>query len=157
MKRKSGFTLIEFLVVIAITSVLVTVSGSSYFGLRSRVAFENQISEIAADLKWTMSRSLAQESNDQWGVRFSNPSGGAGYYEIWHGTSYASGTVVGRTDLHGSVAFSDPVTGATKDIVFLKSTGLPMSSASLVLYSTGSGATGTIDVNSQGRVDYTFD
>jgi len=151
-----GFTLIELLMVIGIIGVLAGVTGSNYLGVRNRVAFENQVNKITADLRWTMSRSLAQESDDQWGIRFSNATSGADFYEIWHGANYESAIVVDYTNLHGSVAFSDPASGATKDIIFLKSTGLPLASSTLELYSLSGNSTGTVEVNTQGRIDFTL-
>ena len=157
MNRKSGITLIELLIVIATIGILIGIIGSNYSGIRNRVVFENQIEGIAVDLQWTRSRSIAQEGGEQWGVRFDNPMGDSNdFYEIWYGDSYAAGTVVNRTNLHGSVAFSDPPQAFTKDIVFSKATGAPTASSTIKLYSFDGVSTGTIDVNIQGRIDTTL-
>lgn len=155
-KRNLGFTLIELVIVIAVSATLFGIIGTNYFGTRNRIAFENQVNEIAADLRWTMSRSLAQESDDQWGIRFHNPdTDDSDFYEIWYGASYAAGTVASRTNLHGSVAFSDPVSGATEDIIFSKATGLPVSEGSVVIVSGD--LVGIVAVNSSGRISSSFE
>jgi len=157
-KRNSGFTVIELLIVIGIMSILTVALGSNYFGTRSRIAFENQVYEITADLRLTMSRSKAQENDGQWGIRFSNPVGDSNdFYETWYGDSYATGTVMGRTNLHGSVTFLDPASGGTKDIIFSKATGLPVASSTIELLTLTGNSTATIDVNTQGRINFTLD
>ena len=158
MKKKNhGVTLIELLIVIAIISVVATATGTSYFGVRSRKVFESEVSQIAADLRWTMNRSAAQEGGEQWGMRFSNPSGsGNDFYEVWMGDNYASGTVVSRAQLDSSVIFSDPSDGLTKDVIFSKSTGLPTASSTIEMTSLSGNSTGTIEINSQGRIDYSL-
>ena len=156
MRRDEGFTLIELLIVIAIIGVIAGAGTPTYLGIRARISLENQAEEIVSDLRWTMSRSAAQEGDSQWGVRFDNPSSGDDSYDVWRGESYASGTVVTHVDLHGSVEFSDPSTGSATDIIFSKATGLPTASSSVSLYSLVGGATGTIEVNTQGRIDLTL-
>jgi len=137
MRRDEGFTLIELLIVIAIIGVIAGAGTPTYLGIRARISLENQAEEIVSDLRWTMSRSAAQEGDSQWGVRFDNPSSGDDSYDVWRGQSYASGTVVTHVDLHGA-------------------TGLPTASSSVSLYSLVGGATGTIEVNTQGRIDLTL-
>jgi len=156
-KQTRGFTLIEMIIVIALISVLAGVGSMTFSGVRSRKVFEGDVSQIATDLRWTMTRSSAQESGEQWGMRFDNPAGdGNDFYEIWMGASYATGTVVSRVQLDVSVAFSNPASGSTKDVIFLKSTGLPTASSTIGLTSLSGNSTATIEINSQGRIDYTL-
>jgi len=156
-KETSGFTLVEMILVIALMSVLAGFAGTSYFGVRNRRVFEDSVDRIVADLRWTMARASSQEGGGQWGVRFTNPSGSSNdYYEIWTGTSYAGGTIVSRSQLDSSVSLSSPGSGSVKDIIFAKSTGLPSSSYTVGLQSTVGGYTATVDINTQGRIDYTI-
>lgn len=155
MKPNSGITLVEIIIVIAIIGVLVGLTSTNYFGARSSTALKNQVETIVADLRFTMSRASAQENDSQWGIRFHNESAvGADYYEVWYGSDYDSGSVASRMNIHGSVDFYDPSVGNTKDIIFQKATGLPTTSSTIAISSLGGSITGTINVNTQGRVDY---
>jgi len=153
-KKGNGVTLIELLIVVAIMGVLVSIAVTTYSGVRSRKVFEGEIDEIVADLRLTMSRSLAQEGGEQWGVHFGNPAGsGNDFYEVWNGLSYASGTIVNQIQLDVSVALTDPPSGGTKDVIFSKSTGLPTASFDVELMSISGNSTATIDINTQGRIN----
>lgn len=153
--KSAAFTLYELLIVIAITAALGAVGIANYFGIRNKNLLENRVGEIVADIRFAMTRARAQEENEQWNIRFTNPSGaGNDYYEMWRGTSYASGTIHARVQLPTTLRFTDPAASSTKDIAFSKATGLPTASSTIVVELTTSGNTGTINIDLQGRVEY---
>ncbi len=139
-----------------IVAILGGVGLINFFGARNVQVLENQVNKVVADLRWTMTRSIAQESSDKWAIRFRNPTGASNdYYEIWRSSDgYTATTVVSTIYLDGGLSFSDPTSGTVKDVIFSKATGLPGGDATITIDSTLGGGSGTINVNSQGRVDY---
>lgn len=112
---------------------------------------------MVADIRETMGRSRTQESGNQWGVHFDNPTGaGNDFYQIWYGASYAGGTIAERVNLSPGLNFTDPAAGASKDAVFSKTTGLPTVSSTIVIQSSATSASGTIQIDTQGQVSYSI-
>lgn len=152
-----GFSLAELLVAMAIMAILAAVGFASYAGFKNKQSVEAEVLEIKAVIRETMELSKSQADASGWGIRFTNPTGsGNDFYEIWKGTGYASGTVTRRMNLSGNVQFTDPAEGAAKDIIFQKATGLLTASSSVVIQSLTGGGTGTVNIDTSGRVDYTL-
>ena len=158
MNNKKGFSLAELLVAITIMAILATIGFSSYAGFKNKQSVEAEVMKLTATTREAMEKSKSQADGSQWGMHFANPTGaGNDFYEIWKGASYASSTVNSRLNLSASVGFTDPANGATKDIIFAKATGLPTAALTIVVQSLTGGGTGTINIDTSGRVDYTLD
>lgn len=150
--------MVEFLLALAIFIVLAAVGSANYASFRSRRLLEEQVDIVVADIRETISRSRTQESDSQWGIRFDNPAGNNNdYYQIWYGASYAGGTIVERANLSPGLNFTDPASAASEDVIFSKATGLPTASATIIIQSSSSSTSGTIQINTQGQVSYSFD
>src|ERR1043165_4390174 len=108
-KSSSGFTLVELLLVIAISVILGVVATISYLGLRNKQALDNSVQRVVEDLRTVSSQPLAGQGDKQWGVRFTNST--IDYYEVWNGASYGANPVVSKSTLGGGVSFSDPAEG----------------------------------------------
>lgn len=85
MMRKTGFTLVEVIVVIALITILVLMSAA----ITGR-AFANHQLELAEDelievLRRAQLRTIYGESDDQWSVRIDSNA-----YTLFKGTSYGS-------------------------------------------------------------------
>lgn len=151
--RINGFTLIELLITITLLSVLAGIGIASFLNLRNVQILRGQVDVLVSDVRWTMSRSRAQESGLQWGIHFENPTGdGNDFYEIWEGDSYATGTVVRRVLLDSGLSFADPGASSTKEIIFSKNTGLPMSDYDVAISSTRGDEFGEVYITDLGRV-----
>ena len=145
------------MVVVAIMAILAGVGFASYAGFKNKQSVEAEVTKIRATIREVMELSKSQADGSGWGIRFWNPTGsGNDYYETWKGAAYASGTVTRRMNLTTNARFTDPADGASKDIIFQKATGLLAASSSVTVESLSGGGTGTINIDTSGRVDYTL-
>jgi prepilin-type N-terminal cleavage/methylation domain-containing protein len=69
-KNKTGFTLIELVIVISIIFIVSAISIVSFGLYEKKSAVENSLEEIIACLKSAQNKTLASEENSQWGVYF---------------------------------------------------------------------------------------
>jgi prepilin-type N-terminal cleavage/methylation domain-containing protein len=150
-KAKKGFTMLELLIVIAITAILSVGAVSLYANQQKAKILDNTAQEIANYLRYAQQKSVSQEQGLQWGVHFDNPSSGSDFYALYTGTTYSS--PIETKYLPTGIIFTTPATGNSINISFNKLTGTS-TSQSLVIQSTSSNATKTISVSSQGLITY---
>lgn len=135
LQRLKAFTLIELLIVIGIVVTISIVGFGDFSGQRDTRVLALETEKITTVLRATQQSSITQEDGAQWGVRFTNASSGADYYEIFAGVSYSAGTVRKKAVLNSDVAFSNPAEGAFTDIIFNPKSGTLISSSSVDLVS----------------------
>ncbi len=173
--RSRGFSLVEIILVIGIMVILTTIGVARYSSLKTSKSLNNMVNRIATDITYTMQRSKTQEGGLQWWTHFDNPSSGEDYYWICSGASYAAaGSGGGKTCTDGNPAnknvqkivlpsglsFSAPASNNWTDIIFKKSTGLPVNSSgtpitSPITITVSNGSTSkNIIIDKNGRVDY---
>ncbi len=150
---KKSFTLIEILIVVAVTAVLATVGFVSFAGFHARNNLNLTVNEIISLLRNAQNRSITQENGSNWGVHFENPSNQDDFYALFQGVAYSSGNTVLRANLRPAVQFNNPSSGASKDIVFNPISGLPTASATVIIslksdYSSAK----TIIINANGQI-----
>ena len=151
--RGSGFTLIELIIVMAI-SVIIIISSYSIIGFnfKSQSELELTAREIISVLRNAQDRSISQEDSSQWGVYFENAANNSGFYVLYRGVTT---TFVSKKNLRPNIQFLDPVIGNSKNISFYKMNGLPTSSTTVVIFlKNNSLATTTITINSNGQIQY---
>ncbi len=153
-KARKGFTLMELLIVVAITIILAGVGVSSYINQQRAKLLDTATQEIVGYLRYTQQKSMAQEGGNQWGVHFENPADEKDFYALYTGATYT--TPAETRYLPAGIIFVTPATGASINVSFNKLTGTNYSgtSQSLVIQSTSSNATTTISVSSQGLISY---
>jgi len=151
MRKLSGFTLAEVLIVVGLIAII----GLGGFLSLSRFRQEQEIrlasKSMVGFLRDVQSKAINQESGTEWGVRFDSPAGGRGAYMLFSGPMFVAASTT--VTLPSSVEFSDPASGSSKDTVFEKITGLPDSAASVTIRLIGNtSSTKTITINAQGAI-----
>lgn len=148
-----GFTLIELLIVMSIAAIIATIGGLTLFSYRPEQDLDLAVKSIVTVLRDTQQKSIAQESESQWGVHFENVSDGRDFYATFSGPSYSTSTAAYY--LKSELEFSEPANGLTKDIIFAKVTGLPQSQESVkIRIANKPESEKTITINSNGKVEY---
>jgi len=149
-----AFTLLELLIVIAITATFSVVGVGFYVNQQKAKILENTAQEIVNYLRYAQQKSVSQEQGLQWGVHFENPVSGSDFYALYSGTTYSS--PIETKYLPEGIIFTTPAAGNSINISFNKLTGTNYSGTDqfLVIQSTGSNATTTISVSSQGLITY---
>ncbi|MGB9726728.1 MAG: pilus assembly FimT family protein [Minisyncoccia bacterium] len=152
--KNSGFTLLETLIVVAVTATIATIGIGYYMNASKTKILERATQEIVSLLKYAQQNSVSQKDSEQWGVHFENPVSGNDFYALYKGATYSSPIEIKH--LPEGVVFSTPSIGNSLNISFNKLTGTNYSGTNqfLVIQSTSSNATTTISVSSQGLISY---
>lgn len=140
-ENKRGFTLIELLLVIAIITILSTLSVAFYSRFLTQNATLNNVDQVVADIRKAQIYAISGHRNSNWGVNYANSE-----IILYSGPNYA-----GRTqalDEKFSVNPNITISGLN-DINFAKSTGI---SSAATITITANNTTKTVTVNSLGVV-----
>ncbi len=152
-KKSAGFTLIELLITMAVLTTIAVIGGVNLFNYYSRQNLTSAADEIVAILRQAQNSSLSQENGDQWGVHFLNSTTTRGLIQLFHGSSFASGTLVISQILPNGVQFNDPASGSSTDVIFSKVTGYPNASTSIIVaLITSPNTSSTIIISAVGQV-----
>ena len=151
-----GFTLIELLITIAITVAAATLGIINLVSHRQERDLVSTAQEIATVIRNAQDRSIAQEEGSRWGIYFNNPSGDNNdFYELFKGTSYATGTIVSKSVLRSNIQFDTPSSNSSSTIIFSPITGLPNASTTVKMSLISKPTTSsTIIINSNGEIQY---
>lgn len=121
---KTGFTLLEVLIVIAILGTIVAVTAGMYLNFAKDTELEAAAKEIIYDLQTVRSRSMTGDSGLKWGINFVNNTND--YYEIFSTpTNYNDASVSIDTTkyLQNAVTFTDPLPATSSVVLFNKISG----------------------------------
>lgn len=121
MKARQGFTMIELLVVLALMIIIVLSVVFSLGNFNNKQNLELGVNSLVAVIRDTQQRSVTQQDGNQWGIRFLNTA--SDRYEIFKGSSYASGTLDHLYAFRQGIRFSEPAASSTYDVVFNALTG----------------------------------
>ena len=121
--NKNGFTLVELLVVIALTATLATFFFFNLSGYNVSNSLQRVGESVAAALRSTRQKSLSQENGLRWGMHFSNSSTGQ-TYTIFGGQNFASSTFKNAYTLRSGILFGNPPASSSLDVIFDPITGV---------------------------------
>lgn len=150
--------MLEVITALAILVIIGSVAFLGLYNFRLRRGLEWDAQKIAAALREARNRSVTQLNGSQWGVHFENPTSTPDFYQVFSGTSYATGTPSGnRILLNNGIVFLDPSVSEGKDFIFFKVSGNITTSVppAVVKIGLSSGAASTtINIDAQGKVSY---
>jgi prepilin-type N-terminal cleavage/methylation domain-containing protein len=139
-----GFTLVEVMVVVAIVAVLAflaaSLGASSY--TKSQLSVETE--DLILALRRAQSRTVSGYKDGTWGVHLT-----ASGYTLFKGSTYA-----GRDSSYDEVHTYPPtITGSgLSDVIFVYRTGKTSNTGTITLTLSVDSTTGTVSVNSNGRI-----
>ena len=157
MSSRSGFTLLEILIVLAIVGI---VAGAARLLIVPQAGIYQQdlnsaTIQVVSDLREAQSNAMAQDRDVNWGVYFSNVTSTAPFYALYY-TSYSTSTMVNYLRLPASLAYATSflALGATTSINFNIISGFPTASATIVIYARNQpNLSSTIYVNTTGCIN----
>ena len=134
-KGNFGFTIIEILVVAAITVVVAVVVATSLVGRRSQAELDSAKRQITTLLRDAQQRSIGGEGGYAWGVHFENSASGPSFYGLFPSPYSTTSTTAGLYRLPPNVRYatSSVPFGGSLDVVFAPISGLPSASTTIVL------------------------
>ena len=148
--KHKGFTLLEIIIVVGITTVLAGIGVSTYTNQQRAKLLDTAAQEIVGYLRYAQQKSMAQEGTNQWGIHFENPASGDDFYSLYTGSSYASSEEVRY--LPNNINFITPSVGESINIPFYKLVGDSSGGAITILGYSNERI--TITVQSQGLIVY---
>lgn len=162
--KRSGFTLIEFLMVMGIISVLLVMGSVSMLSYIANQNLDSETRAIIAFLRDAQTRAAGQDNESRWGVYVLNNATGRDSYTIFQAdealvasTTYVAvpGTALEQKTMRSNVELITPVEASSTVILFSKVSGLPNASTSLILQRAGNASSQrTIFISGNGKIDY---
>lgn len=116
--KRSGFTLVEVLITIAIIATLPTFGFFALFKYTANQSLELAAGEVSAAMRDAQKKSITQENGKSWGVRFISDLSGRDSIAIFYGTSFSADSVIKTISLRNGIKFGEPTGGNAYDISF---------------------------------------
>lgn len=150
--NRSGFTLVETLVVVAIVVGIAVAGFLGLAGYKNKQALESGLDELRAAVENAKRRSVAQEQGSRWGIRFTNATSGVSSYTVFKGLSYSASGVDRTYSFRTPVGFGNPSASSTYDAVFASLTGALSENKVLTLTSGSRGLIGDLILRTIGSL-----
>lgn len=149
--NQKGFTLLELLIVIGILAIISVAGVASYRSFGVNVKIDGVVKVMASDLRQAQANAMIGKNGFKWGVHIVNSAND--YYEIFSTPDVyanASTTVDATTTLPLGITFSDPVSSASKDIIFSKISGTTTATSTTLV---SENLTKIINISAIGTID----
>lgn len=151
--RTAGFTLVELIVVVAISAVVSVGGFMTIYKYRAAQNIKLALNEIVAVTRNTQGMSITQKNGKQWGIRFSNSVADGQSFRTWSGSSFASSSPNQTYKLRSGVNFGNPATGKDIDVIFSAISGEISQNQIITLLAGSAGSmVGDVVVNTLGKV-----
>jgi len=131
MKENKGFTLIEIMVVLALSAIILTVIITSYYDLAKKQALDKDYLSVASLLDQAKSSAINSKSASQYGVYFASSSA-----VLFKGQTYVSNNITNQTYLLNnrvSISALNLVGSSTDRVLFSRLTGYANASGTITL------------------------
>lgn len=148
--KKSGWSLVELIVVIAIFGILAVAAFVSFGGFRNAKTLETTVDEAVSLLNEARSKTLSSEDDSQYGVRFENFK-----MTLFKGDGYSSSSPSNKiTAISPLVEISSvSLSGGGSDVVFQKINGKTGNFGSLIFrVKSDTSQFKTLNISSTGSV-----
>ena len=149
MNASSGFSLVEFIIVLGVTILISGIVFANLFGSGQQQKLDAERDRFASALQDARARAIAREDGDQWNVYM---DGQTEMYAVFAGTSYESGTTTDVVYLPTGVEFVSP-TGTTT-VAFTKGSGTTTAATFVIGRTADQSASSTITVDAGGAISY---
>lgn len=118
--NQKGFSLIEIIVVIAITGILISISISTFFSVSDNQSLEKDVNYAISLTEKARLQTVNAKNNSRFGVRFSSST-----VTLFQGTTYVAGSSTNTVfNLSPKVEISSiNLTGGTQTLAFELITG----------------------------------
>ncbi len=149
--RPQGFTLIETLLTLAILTLLIGVTVPKFSSFLNRFQVDTQSTDLMQLLRIAQSKSMASESDAQFGVHLVVGSGGS--FTLFKGSTYAGRDLTFDQEVHtlpSGTSLSKTVTGL--DVIFVKTVGSTTNTGTITIAQTGGTTAHTVTINTAGMI-----
>ncbi len=163
-KTTRGFTFIELLLSITISTIIAVAGSIELFQYLSRQNLENEGRTISGLLESARELSRHQDNESRWGVYLQNNASERDIYALFmadealvSSSTYtgAPGLITEQHSAKSNIEFTNPLPGESLTILFSKLTGLPSASSTITLQAGSSSSSQvTITIDNAGKIDY---
>lgn len=150
LPNQKGFTLMEMIIIVAITTTLLIITGVLFSTTIGRNQTENVTQDIVSTLRRAQWQSMNGHEDSQWGVHFESDA-----FTLFKGTTYSSGAADNVvTNLPNDITISTvTLNGGGVDVVFETEFGDTTDYGSIVIDQDTSLETRTVTINTVGMID----
>ena len=148
-----GITLLEILLVMAILSILASISAGIYYNLERETALEEDENAIVASLRMARANAVSGERGIAWGVKLDNADVAQPAFILFGGQDYASAVTTEYHALSDKAVFSAPVAGQSLEIVFARRTGMTTPQTVSIVLRNNPAKIKTIQVSEEGIIN----
>jgi len=147
---RSGFTLIEILIVISIIVVLLAISTSSFTNINKAESLKADVRNIISVIDEARGKTLSSKNSSQYGVHFEEFN-----TTLFTGAIYSSGNPTNQVTGLGSLTHISSISlnGGGSDVIFDRLTGATSQSGTITVTLKDSSDSKNISISSTGIIE----
>lgn len=152
---RSGFTLLEIVITVAILAILVAAASPVLRGVVRKGEIDSFSQNIIFDLKQARARSMSGDGGLKWGLHLVSVTSTRSFYQVFSSPSNyndQSSTVQSATYLPLLIHFTSPAPSSTQDIIFDKIRGTIPASTTIIFSNPVDNQIRTINLNASGNI-----
>lgn len=158
LSPRSGFTLAELLVSIAVLVVIGVVVSSSLQRRKPTTSIDTTAVKMVALLRDAQNKAIAGEGYVSWGIHFDNNTTSP-FFSLFKSAYQSTSTIGGVIPLSRDVRYASAsiAPGGSLDVIFARGTGRPTTSSTIILEAVSGTAvvkTVPISVSANGLVSF---